>query len=134
VAVMSKEVEAASIQQENGINQVNQAVIQLDEGVQSNANTSEELASSAESLRTQAIFLSNLNVKLVEIVTGKNGSNGSNDFKSKDNASPQISIANTKQSERVDHTDSNAVKQLPGKKEIKPEDVIPFTNDDEFKD
>lgn len=139
VAVMSKEVEAASIQQENGINQVNQAVIQLDEGVQSNANTSEELASSAESLRNQAQFLSNLNIKLVEIVTGKdgnNGSNGSSDFKSNSKVSttPQISITNTKQNERVDHNYSNALKQLPNKKEIKPEDVIPFTNDDDFKD
>ncbi len=56
-AIMS-EIRAASIEQSSGIEQVNQAIIQMDDVTQQNAALVEEAAASAESLEEQAQNLS----------------------------------------------------------------------------
>jgi methyl-accepting chemotaxis protein len=56
-AIMS-EIRAASIEQSSGIEQVNQAILQMDDVTQQNAALVEHAAASAESLEEQALNLS----------------------------------------------------------------------------
>ncbi len=67
---MAKEVEAASKQQEEGINQINTAIMQLDQVVQQNAAASEEAASSAEELQSQVLLTEEIVEELTELVLG----------------------------------------------------------------
>ena len=55
-----QEISAASIEQENGVNQVNSAIQQLNITTQQNASSSEELAASSEELTSQASALKDL--------------------------------------------------------------------------
>jgi len=55
-----QEISAASIEQNNGANQVNHAIQQMNSITQQNASSSEELASTAETLSNQALQLRNL--------------------------------------------------------------------------
>lgn len=56
-SMLVQEIAAASAEQNNGINQVNQAIIQLDTVTQQNASSAEELASASEEIATQASLL-----------------------------------------------------------------------------
>lgn len=71
VSEMTKEVEAASAQQDQGIEQVNKAIIELDSVVQANAAGAEETASSAEELQSQVQSLNEIVEKLISIINGK---------------------------------------------------------------
>jgi hypothetical protein len=51
------EIAAASAEQTSGIDQVNKAVAQMDQVVQSNSGQTEELSSTAQSLAAQAVGL-----------------------------------------------------------------------------
>jgi methyl-accepting chemotaxis protein len=68
---MSKEVESASVQQDEGINQVNKAIVQFDTVVQNNASSAEETASSAEEMQGQVESLNGVVTGLQFIVSGK---------------------------------------------------------------
>lgn len=67
---MTKEVETASRQQDEGIGQVNKAIIQLDTVVQQNAASSEETASAAEELKSQVDSLNEVVTELSVLVMG----------------------------------------------------------------
>jgi methyl-accepting chemotaxis protein len=56
-SMLVQEIAAASAEQNNGINQVNQAIIQLDTVTQQNASSAEELASASEEIAAQASLL-----------------------------------------------------------------------------
>jgi methyl-accepting chemotaxis protein len=56
-SMLVQEIAAASAEQNNGINQVNQAIIQLDTVTQQNASSAEELASASEEIAAQAAML-----------------------------------------------------------------------------
>ena len=58
-AELVQEITAASVEQDAGTAQINQALIQLDSVVQKNASNSEELASMSEEMASQAAQLSN---------------------------------------------------------------------------
>lgn len=67
---MTKEVETASRQQDDGITQVNKAIVQLDTVVQQNAAASEETASSAEELQSQVVSLNDVIGRLSQLILG----------------------------------------------------------------
>ncbi len=71
VGEVTREVEAASRQQDEGIGQVNQAIAQFDSVVQNNASSSEETASAAEELQSQVQTLETVVQRLYQLVTGK---------------------------------------------------------------
>lgn len=71
VLEMNREVETASGQQDEGIGQVNKALIQFDTVVQTNASSAEETASSAEELQGQVNNLNEIVDNLYTIVSGK---------------------------------------------------------------
>ncbi len=56
-SMLVQEIAAASAEQSNGINQVNQAILQLDKVTQQNATAAEELASASEQIASQAVML-----------------------------------------------------------------------------
>lgn len=56
-SMLVQEIAAASAEQNNGISQVNQAVIQLDTVTQQNASSAEELASASEEIAGQTAML-----------------------------------------------------------------------------
>lgn len=56
-AELVREIAAASAEQSTGAEQVNKAVLQLDQVIQQNASASEEMASTAEELSSQAVIL-----------------------------------------------------------------------------
>ena len=55
-----QEITAASIEQKNGVEQINSAIQQLNNVTQQTASASEELATSSEELASQAVNLNNL--------------------------------------------------------------------------
>jgi methyl-accepting chemotaxis protein len=56
-AELVREIAAASAEQSTGAEQVNRAIMQLDQVIQQNAAASEEMASTAEELSGQAVVL-----------------------------------------------------------------------------
>lgn len=79
---MSLEVEKASGEQEKGLDQVSRAIIEFDKVVQANVSTSEETASSAEELNSQAALINNQLNDLILLVKGRAGLKGQNIYKS----------------------------------------------------
>lgn len=71
VTVIMSEIRAASIEQTSGIEQVNQAITQMDEVTQQNAALVEQAAAAAESLEDQA---QNLSVTVGRFMVGENES------------------------------------------------------------
>lgn len=72
VGSLNGEIASASQEQSSGIEQILQAMNQLDKATQSNATTSEEVASASAELSSQAVALSGLVENLATIVNGQN--------------------------------------------------------------
>jgi methyl-accepting chemotaxis protein len=75
VTTMAREVETASKQQDQGISEVNKALVQFDAVIQTNAASAEETASSAEELMSQVDSLNGVVNSLVVLVKGGLGQN-----------------------------------------------------------
>jgi methyl-accepting chemotaxis protein len=71
VLEMNKEIESASHQQDEGIGQVNKAIVQFDTVVQNNASTAEETASAAEEMQSQVASVNDIVNELFRLVTGR---------------------------------------------------------------
>ncbi|WP_413289610.1 methyl-accepting chemotaxis protein [Bdellovibrio sp. HCB337] len=70
VSDLANEIASASSEQTSGIQQISKAMNQLDQGAQSNAASSEEIASTAEEISSQATQMQQLTEKLNEVVLG----------------------------------------------------------------
>ena len=118
------EIAAASKEQSSGIEQVNIAITEMDKVVQQNAANAEESASASEEMSAQAEQLKDYVGDLVMLVTGKdNQTSVVKNHHVKNISSKPRSIAKAKN------------KLLAGKtKEVRPDQVIPFDDDDDFKD
>ena len=71
VADLNSEISAASQEQANGIEQISKAMNHLDQAIQSNAASSEEVASSANGMLGQAESLSGLVGEMRNFITGE---------------------------------------------------------------
>ncbi len=114
------EISEASKEQSKGIEQVNTAVTEMDNVVQQNAANAEESASASEEMNAQAEQLRDFVGELVQLVTGQNDQN-----------------INLNKASVVKHTSlptaSNKKKMLAqDPKEIRPDQVIPFDEDESF--
>lgn len=119
------EVTAASVEQSEGINQVNIAISQVDQVTQSSASNAEESASASEELSSQAEELKDMVGMLVSIVNGSDTNTVS--------STPVKKIAKPKSQVRSLSAGKN--KKEPEKvlqTVVDAEDVIPL--DDEFED
>jgi len=117
------EISGASDEQASGIEQVNLAISEMDKVVQQNAANAEESASASEEMNAQAEQLKDYVGDLVMLVTGKKNQSHSN---AGHNAVRTIT---------PHHQSVSTHKALPSNtKEIRPDQVIPFDDDDDFKD
>ena len=64
---------SASLEQSQGIDQINQAVRQMDSATQGNAASAEEAASAAEELNAQAVMLHEAIADLARLVGAETG-------------------------------------------------------------
>ena len=122
VAQLISDVAAASQEQQNGIEQVNKAINEMDKVTQRNAANAEESASSAEEMKAQAETMKANVDSLITLVGGsKQG--------------------NKKQAALPEGKKSAGVKRLPAaqakksmtankKKEVNPSEVIPFEEEE----
>lgn len=70
VTTLIEEVAHAAVEQTSGINQINEAISQIDKVTQSNAANAEETASSSEELSSQAAVFKNIVERLLQLVDG----------------------------------------------------------------
>lgn len=125
VGSLVSEISEASREQSNGIDQVNIAISEMDKVVQQNAANAEESASASEEMNAQAEQLKSYVGDLVMIITGN------------DESTPErIMTKNIKH-----QTQYHSPKRMPSKhkllsqkNKIRPEQLIPFDEDDDFKD
>ncbi|MEH0019404.1 MAG: methyl-accepting chemotaxis protein [Desulfobacter sp.] len=127
IADLIAEISEASNEQSNGIEQVNTAISEMDKVVQQNAANAEESASAAEEMNAQAEQLRDYVNDLILMVRGKKGRLGdaSRSLSGPSGAAPARQLA------------TNSKRQLSpgaGSREVRPEQVIPFDDDDDFKD
>lgn len=129
VTEMSKEVETASTQQDIGIGQINEVVVQLDKVVQSNASAAEESASSAEELSAQSETLRLIVQQLVRTITGKAGVQNiaNNAYLAQPVKKKRTQLVTGQSENRVQLYDRSHSEQI-----ISPEEMIPFAEDEEF--
>ena len=125
VGQLVEEIAEASNEQSNGIEQVNIAITEMDKVVQQNAANAEESASASEEMSAQSVTLKDYVGELVMLVTGKKNQTSAvkTHHPIKNISSKPKYIAKAKN------------KMLAGKtKEVRPNQVIPFDDDDDFKD
>jgi len=125
VGSLVSEISVASTEQSNGIAEVNNAITEMDRVVQQNAANAEESASAAEEMSAQAEQLKEHVDNLVMLVTGKSNSNRNlDDYRSAISVSKSIpGKTNHKAKARGHHLDSS-----------RPDQVIPFDDDETFED
>lgn len=133
---MSKEVETAGTEQQRGLEQVSKAIIEFDKVVQENVQTAEETAKTSQALSSQAALINEEVVKLTVMI---NGSKRRQEVQVKS----QPINPPTRQSKKSPKTNYLPIKspdpppkisEGDGKKRdiVKPEELIPFENDEEF--
>ncbi len=126
IADLVAEINAASNEQAQGIDQINKAVSEMDKVVQQNAATAEESASASEELNAQAEQMKAAINELVAIVGG--------------NASAAKRGSSKKPQKKASCADKAAPAVKPPAAQAKPkpapkaEAVIPLTDADELKD
>lgn len=128
VGTLVAEIAQASKEQSNGIDQVNMAITEMDKVVQQNAANAEESASAAEEMSAQAEQLKEYVDELVILVTGKKNQAG--------RAVAHNIHHSVKTVSAKPKAVSKAKKPLLVHKsnEIRPDQVIPFDDDESFKD
>ena len=126
VGVLVAEISSASGEQSNGIEQVNIAISEMDKVVQQNAANAEESASASEEMSAQAEYLNDFVGELVLLVTGKRDQKIRPDRNrpEKKRPLPPSRPAGPARGKRL----------IPAAKEIRPDQIIPFDGDDDFKD
>ncbi len=123
VLEMNKEVETASCQQSEGIEQINKAMIQFDTVIQANAAGAEETASSAEEMQGQVDNLNETVKTMYTVIKGKKGQTGISSDE-ENNHSSKNKIVN-----RTSGRKTSFEKQLAEQSDH----IISFEDDEEFK-
>jgi len=132
VATLVAEISQASREQSHGIDQVNIAISEMDKVVQQNAANAEESASAAEEMSAQAQQLKEYVEDLVMMVTGKKGS--VRRHMDGEAAGPSVRrSAKALAPPSAGPVPAERKQKRAGKtaKEVKPDQVIPF-DEDEF--
>jgi methyl-accepting chemotaxis protein len=125
IADLVAEINAASNEQAQGIDQINKAVSEMDKVVQQNAATAEESASASEELNAQAEQMKAAIAELVAIVGGNTslGKERSSE-KRKEETAP---------SEKASSAIQRIASKAKPKAAQKAEELIPMADDDDLK-
>ncbi|MBU1052827.1 MAG: MCP four helix bundle domain-containing protein [Proteobacteria bacterium] len=130
------EIAAASKEQSQGIEQINKAVAEMDKIVQRNAANAEESASASGQMNAQAKQLKQYVRDLVLVIGGKNANDiiSSKPLSARSNKVAQQSNQQYKYEEQTalppPHINKHEKKQGRDNKALKPEQLIPFEEDD----
>jgi len=130
VSNLISEVSSASTEQAQGIDQVNTAVSNMDKVTQQNAANAEESSSSSEELSAQAQNLNAMVAELVNMVGGSARSNrGPAQLVSQRNhlKAPQLA-------RRSSDTQPKPKALSSAQREVTPEKVLPFEDEDDLKE
>jgi methyl-accepting chemotaxis protein len=124
VGTLVSEISQASKEQSSGIDQVNIAISEMDKVVQQNAANAEESASASEEMNAQAEQLKEYVDDLVILVTGK-----------RDQGHTAGRRPPAKAIGAYHPKPAAAGKRLPSQKskEVRPDQMIPFDDDEDFK-
>ncbi|MBU0728655.1 MAG: hypothetical protein KKE17_03120 [Proteobacteria bacterium] len=141
VATLMTEIKTASDEQSTGINQVNMAVTEMDSVVQRVAANAEEAASAAQEMGAQTESLLGA-LEEISNLAGINWSKTSaagkgSGFKPKSMAPRSSGLSSRKVTAKLpapSKADARSKGKASGKAGKKPEDVIPFDDDDKFED
>jgi methyl-accepting chemotaxis protein len=125
VAALIGEITAASIEQAQGIEQVNLAVTEMDKSTQQNAATAEESASASEELNAQAEQMKRVVGELIALVDGA----GSKAGKSGHGPVNSIQIQPRTLGISISKKKMPALSMTRGS-EVHPEQLIPMDDDD----
>ncbi len=117
------EISEASKEQSSGIDQVNTTITEMDKVVQQNAANAEESASASEEMNAQAEQLKEYVGDLAALVTRRNGQS-TGVYKDIKNRPTQSEYSQHRSNKKLVHPSN----------EIRPNQVIPFDDDDDFKD
>jgi methyl-accepting chemotaxis protein len=125
VGAIVAEISAASSEQSKGIEQVNIAIAEMDKVVQQNAANAEESASASEEMNAQAEQLKSFVQDLIMVITGQ---------RTQDNADRSLSrtVKSPSVPKKVKSKPKNLIKH--DNREIRPNQVIPFNDEDDFED
>jgi methyl-accepting chemotaxis protein len=123
IGELVSEIAAASREQAQGIEQINQTVSDMERGVQQNAANAEETASAAEQLNSQSVELAGLVAELNELL-GMTEAGQVEWSPSMRSAFPSATPSRTAE------TDPFSTRKKPGGREVTPEERIPFEDDD----
>ncbi len=126
VGELISEISQASNDQSEGIGQVNKTITQMDKVVQQNAATAEESASASEEMNAQAEQLRDYVSELEMLVSGTKSSTGNSKKMESTSQAPQR--VSQKEEKMLAHNRTH------DKKEVRPDEVIPFDDDEDFKD
>lgn len=139
VADLISDIAAASREQAEGINQITNAVSQLDQVTQQNASSSEESASASEELSSQAEMLKNMVLELQQFIFGAKGMAGrlahSKTIGHERRAlggKSRVEVAHLKDGKVVSKREVSS-QEGKGPKVLRPEEVIPFDEHEELK-
>lgn len=133
VAGLISNISSASNEQAQGVDQVNTAVAQMDKVTQTNAANAEESASAAEELSAQSEQLKSLVKELMVIVSG----NQDKSTHSVNETSYRVLTGNNPKGMHSSFQTKSINKSLTtnsGPKLVKPNEVIPLDDDDDFND
>jgi methyl-accepting chemotaxis protein len=117
------EIAAASREQAQGIEQINQTVSDMERGVQQNAANAQETASAAEQLNSQSVELAGLVAELNELL-------GMAEAGQVDWRPPQRSALPSAAPYRPGAAAASRPASRAGGREVTPEEQIPFEDDD----
>jgi methyl-accepting chemotaxis protein len=129
------EIAAASNEQSQGITQIGKAISEMDKVVQQNAANAEQSASASEELNAQAMQMKDIVSEMIAVVRGGEATvSGAKSLEAGPRRRPSPSA------ERADASKSLAVRDkhhkiaAVGAKIVKPDEIIPMHDHDEFKD
>ncbi len=116
------EISEASKEQSSGIEQVNNAIMEMDKVVQQNAANAEESASVSEETNARAGQLREYVSDLATLVSGA---------KAKKNMGTQRQAINNMPSDSKSVQSRKSQLQIKGSKEVRPDQLNPFNDDDD---
>lgn len=131
------EIAAASHEQAQGVSQISKAIAEMDKVVQQNAANAEESASAAEELNAQATGMKEHVGELVVLVKGGDGVSAHAEGQSPEivkRGGKTLSLAATATHPGLPGVSGKNRKTPPGARIVKPAEVIPMDEKDEFKD
>ncbi len=135
VSELIGEIAAASNEQAQGITQIGKAISEMDKVVQQNAANAEQSASASEELNAQAMQMKDIVAEMIAVVRGgEKAVSPTKDFEAGRNRKPAPPTARLNAPKSLSVRDEHDKIAAAKAKIVKPNEIIPMNDSDEFKD